>query len=161
MITLKLKSRVISGLMAGFVAGIAMDLLELTTYRTLRQPRVRSTDWIYLILTKHKPHSRSQYALSHASHLVFTTALGGAFSAVASRTAGEKPVLKGWLWATASTILTQSLIVIAKLPLISRLGWAERFKHYLLVSVYGLVLGGSLPFMKNAISGGGICSEKR
>lgn len=158
---LKLRSRVVSGLMAGFVAGIAMNLLELTTYYVFRQPKVRSTDWLALILAKHKPKSRSQYVLSHAGHLVFTTGLGGVFSAVVPKAADKKPVLKGWLWAIVSTAITQSLIVIAKLPLLSRLEWPERFKHCLLVSVYGLVLGGSLPLMKNAISGGGIYSEKR
>lgn len=153
---LKLKSRVMSGIKAGFAAGGVMNLAELIAYHIFRQPKVRSTDWLSIILIKHKPFTWPQYALAHACHLLFTTLLGGMFTGVVPNAAGEKPVLKGWLWASAGTLLTQSLIAAARLPLLSKLGWGERAKHFTLVSIYGLVLGGSLHLMKNAAAGGEI-----
>jgi len=135
------------GLIAGFIAGVAMDITEAAVYMTFRQPEYRSKDWVSLIVAGKRSATSSQSVFAEAGHLVLTTILGGAFAVLQPRTE-KKPVLYGCTWAMGAFTVSQGLSKLLKLPLLSELGWRNRIQHLFLALVYGSVLGASLHLMQ-------------
>lgn len=143
-----LNTKVKEGLIAGLIAGIAMDSLEYVSYRIFRQPKVSSRDWLWIITTGHTPSPSRQDFLGYAGHMLFTAALGGVFTLLLPEGMEEKPVPRGLFWSVSLWAVSQVLAIVSRLPLLSKLPLVVRAQHLILASVYGIAWGASLRCME-------------
>jgi hypothetical protein len=129
-----------------------MDTLDYAAHSKTRRPGLLSIEWFWLMLVRQRPVSRSDRFLAQIGHLVFTSLLGGFFTAVVPEAEEKKPILKGCALASGAWLFTQALVRAVKVPILSQLEWDVRIVHLNLSLIYGLFLGSTLSFLKRNIN---------
>lgn len=135
------RETIVKGLIAGLIAGVIMDGTEQGAHYLFRRPAIPSVQWASIIATQKPTENTSQFLMAQLSHLVFTSLLGGVFAAFVSPWEGKRLILKGWLWAMAAGCISQLLLRVFRVPILSKPGWRVRLEHFVMLSLYGLVLG--------------------
>lgn len=136
------KNRLFGGFVAGLAAGILMDSLEYLTYYLFVLPEMRSVDWVSCLIYGRLSSGLSELVFVQILHLAMTAFWGLLYIYAGSHLSIKSGYWKGWNWAVFIWFISNTIIVLLKLPRHEEIGMASMLMYFVFASCYGLILGG-------------------
>lgn len=136
------KNKLSVGFGAGLAAGILMDLFEYISFYLFQLPKIRSIDWVAIVIYGRVPLGVYELAVAQILHLLLTAGWGSLYMYVGSYIRIRNGYLKGWKWAVIIWFVSNTLIAVLKLPRHDEVGLTSMIVYFVFASFYGLILGG-------------------
>ncbi len=134
------KDRFMTGIIAGFGAGMVKDLLDLVLYAAHfhTHPYFNyASVMIFGIL----PHTFIEKAFAFFGTVVFDTFLGVLYSYLTLVVVSRYYRFRGWFYSLSCWFVIYSLTTLYKVPQVFEVKWVTPISHFITASVYGLLLG--------------------
>ncbi|MCR6544392.1 hypothetical protein [Dehalobacterium formicoaceticum] len=137
--------RTICGLLAGIIAGIAMNTWNLFDYYVLHLTEIRFLDWFSVLQTWAKPENGLQAVISLILQtMVWDGFLGIVFAHLVVLITSKAIVYKSALYSALLWFTFKVIINICQVPFLSGPGeqpFSGRMSNLLAIFIWGIVLG--------------------
>ena len=131
--------RFIRGLLAGIIAGIAMDTIDLIGY-WLKLDQARYLDFAAVIAFGKTASSWMETILSLIIELMFKGLLGVLFVFLIPKIKSKYLIIKAILFGTTTWFIIYSIIVLSKATKFPKVDAGVALSHLINSSVFGIVL---------------------
>ena len=135
--------RTFRGLLAGIIAGIAMNIWNLTDYYFFHFTNLRLLDWVAVLAGGQKlSQSGFETGVDLVVQIIWDGFLGIVFAHLLRRITSRGVMVKSVLYATLLWFFFRAIAVLFKVtPLITGQDFAGRFSNLLGAVLWGIVLG--------------------
>lgn len=145
-----LRDRMVRGMVAGFVAGIAMNIIDLALYY-LGISKLRYLDWAAFIIYYTKPVNLVEAIFAQFAQLIFITFLGAVFAYLILFIKSQNILLRGLTFGLATWFLLYAISMLFKMEQTIPLRFGTAFSDFISSAVYGLVLAKTLSYLDKRV----------
>ena len=138
-----MKDRTYYGFFAGLIAGIPHAIFNLLSYY-FNFGQIRLLDWMAIIIFGDKPIDNLQTIIALVARIIFAGILGILFAHLMKYLDTEHYLFKGWIYGVLSMGLLYGVTSLLRVPQLTYTHTYTVISDFLGVSIYGLVLAGSL-----------------
>ena len=135
--------RTFYGFFAGIIAGVPQTIFNLTSYY-FDFAQIRLLDWMAIFLFGDKPMDSLQTMTALVARIIFAGILGIVFAHLMKYLDTEHYLFKGWIYGVLSMGLLYGVTSLLRVPQLTYTHTYTVISDFLGVSIYGLVLAGSL-----------------
>jgi hypothetical protein len=137
--------RTFRGLVAGMIAGIAMNIWNLTDYYFVHFTNLRLTDWVAVLAGGEKSKYFSETVINLVVQIIWDGFLGVIFAHLLTKITSQGVIIKSVLYATLLWFIFRTFAVIFRLtPLVAGQTFPGRLSNLLGTVLWGLILGWAL-----------------
>jgi hypothetical protein len=111
--------KVFQGLIAGIIAAIFMNLINLIFFYKLNLIQIRFLDWSGIIMLGNQPKTLVSIIYSLIIHILWTGTLGIIFNYLINQISQQGFIIKGGLYAFLITFIFRTLVVLFEIPLLA------------------------------------------
>lgn len=135
--------RTTRGLVAGIIAGIAMNAWNLFDYYLLHITELRFLDWLSVLLTWKKPENSFQTVIALILQtVVWDGFLGIIFAHITVLTTSRLVVCKSVLYSVLLWFIFKTIVNLYRVPFLSAdLPYNGRLSNLLAAIIWGIVMG--------------------
>lgn len=134
--------RTFRGLIAGIIAGIIMNIWNLTDFYLFRISNLRLLDWVAVLTSGEKSRSVFQSITDLIIQLIWDGFLGVIFAHLLVKITSEGIIVKSVIFGTLCWFLFRALAIVFKVtPLIAGYNFPSRLSSLLGAVLWGVVLG--------------------
>jgi hypothetical protein len=144
------KDRFVRGSIAGFLAGIIMDLVSYGLVRGLNFGEDLMRDYMAEMLIGRKPVIPFEAISSLAGHIMFTGFLGVVFSYLLLLFGSRYILYKGWCYSIAIWFILYSFGILFEVPLLATNTASTVTAHAITATIYGLLLAAIIAYFEKA-----------
>lgn len=134
--------RTFRGLVAGTIAGVAMNIWNLADYYFFRVSNVRLLDWVAVLTSGEKSQSGFQIITDFIIQIIWDGFLGAIFAHLLIKISSKGIMIKATLYGALLWFFIRSIAVLFRLnPLIIGQTFPGRLSNLLGAVLWGIVLG--------------------
>ena len=111
--------KIFKGLIAGVLAAVIMNLINLLLFYKLNLITIRFVDWSGIIMLGTKPKTSLEIIYSLLIHIFWTGTLAIVFNYLLTQISHQYLIIKGGLYAFFVTFIFRALVVLFKIPLLA------------------------------------------
>lgn len=134
--------RTLRGLLAGVIAGIAMNVWNLSDYYFLHLTKIRFLDWASVLLAWSKPKTAVETVIYLIIHLLWDGFLAIIFSHLLVSITSRGLIIKSTIYSVLLWFFFKITVNIYRVPVLSGLQpFPGAMSNLLAVILFGIVLG--------------------
>lgn len=134
--------RTLRGLLAGVIAGIAMNVWNLSDYYFFNITKIRFLDWAAVLLTWSKPPTVMETVIYLLIHLLWDGFLGITFAHLLVMITSRGLIIKSTIYGLLLWFSFKIIVNLYRVPVLSGLQpFPGAMSNLLAVILWGLVLG--------------------
>ncbi len=135
------------GLVAGMVAGVAMNLWTLVALFVLQWEVIRFIDWAAIFLFGDLPRSHLQGLFSLWMQILWAGLLGVGFAFLIPQATSRGYLIKAAFFGVMLGFISYAIPTALQMPILSKLSFATVFSNHVGGLVWGLTLGVTLRWL--------------
>lgn len=147
---MSIADRFTRGFLAGLASGIVMNIFSFISF-TLNWVEVRFLDWAGVFIFGRQPGGAVEIAVSLAGQLFFTALLGVLFAYLIPLTTSKSYIFKGLVYGLAVWFANYAIVILFKVPTLTRFGLGTVTSNITGALIYGLALAWSLKWLDGRI----------
>jgi hypothetical protein len=134
--------RTFRGFVAGLIAGVAMNIWNLTDYYFFHISNLRLLDWVAVLASGEKSQSIFQVTTDLIFQIVWDGLLGVVFALLLVKITSRGVIVKSALYGTLLWFIFRAVAILFKVtPLIARQTFSGRFSNLMAAILWGIILG--------------------
>lgn len=134
--------RTLRGLLAGVIAGSAMNVWNLLDYYFFHITKIRFLDWASVLLSWSKPHTAGETVIYLTIHLLWDGFLGIIFAHLLVPITSTGVIIKSTLYGVLLWFSFKIIVNLYRVPVLSGLQpFPGAISNLLAVILWGIVLG--------------------
>jgi len=134
--------RTLRGLLAGLIAGCAMNVWNLLDYYFFHITKIRFLDWAAVLLTWSKPPTASETVVYLIIHLIWDGFLAIIFAHLIVSITSRGLIIKSTLYSVLLWFFFKIIVNLYRVPVLSGLQpFPGALSNLLAVILFGIVLG--------------------
>ena len=145
-----LRDRLVRGFIAGLVAGIAMNIFNLSSYY-LGIAELRYLDWGAVVIYGLRPENVIEAVFAQIAQLLFVSNLGIIFAYLILFIGSVSLLFKGWLYGGLTWFLLYGITLLYKVEATIPLHFDTAASDFIGASIFGLVLAWVLGWLDDRV----------
>lgn len=141
-----MNDRLVRGMLSGFIAGIAMNIIDLALYY-LGFLQLRYLDWAAIIIYSTKPVNLAEALFAQFAQLIFISFLGIVFAYSILFIKSKNILLRGLTFGIGTWFFLYAITELFKVEGTVPLRFNTAFSNFVTSAIYGLVLAYMLTFL--------------
>jgi hypothetical protein len=135
--------RTTRGLLAGIIAGVAMNAWNLIDFYMLHITEIRFLDWFAVLVSLSKPAGAAQEIVALILHIiVWDGSLGVLFTHLVTFTTSQGIIYKSTLYAALLWFLFKVVVNFYRVPVLSGLQpFSGALSNFMAVLLWGIIMG--------------------
>lgn len=134
--------RTLRGLVAGIIAGVVMNIWNLTDFYLFHISNLRLLEWVAVLTSGKKSQSSFQATTDFLVQIIWDGFLGIIFALLLTKITSKGVIIKSIVYSSLCWFFFRSIATLFRLePLITGQTFPERFSNLMGAVLWGLVLG--------------------
>lgn len=142
------------GFLGGTIGAVVMNILDYVSYYVFHFSRIRFLDYAAVVIYGSYPTSLKDTVFALIVQILFTAMLSIVFAYLFPVISGRNYLFKGWIFGIMAWFAIYAVGMLFDLPMFERILTNTAISHFIISSIYGIVLAISLKRMEAVVKPG-------
>ncbi|MGE5509555.1 MAG: hypothetical protein ACM3RP_13890 [Chitinophagales bacterium] len=139
--------RVFEGFLAGFIAGVPMNLWGFLSKRVFHFASRIIFDYESFLIFGHAAKGAVETLVALVTHMLWAGILGIVYAYLVPFSDDERPLFRGWIFSIVVWLLLLKAGTTFKIPGIYYVPWRDAVSNFVAATLWGLTLGGTFTWL--------------